>query len=40
MELMKLDEPILFQDELIKGDLKIKIYKPNFEVNWKVVRSF
>ena len=40
MELIKLDEPILFQDELIEGDLKIKIYKPNFEVNWKVIRRF
>ena len=40
LELTKLDEPILFQDELIEGDLKIKIYKPNFEVNWKVIRRF
>lgn len=40
MELIKLDEPILFQDELIEGDLKIKIYKPNFDVHWKVVNRF
>ena len=40
LELTKLDEPILFQDELIEGDLKIKIYKPNFDVNWKVSRRF
>ena len=40
LELIKLDEPISFLDELIKGDLKIKIYKPNFEVNWKISRRF
>ncbi len=40
LELIRIDKPISFQDELIEGDLKIKIYKPNFEVNWKVSRRF
>ena len=40
LELIKLEDPILFPDELIEGDLKIKIYKPNFEVNWKLRRRF
>ena len=31
---------IEFKDELIEGDLKIKIYKPNFHINWKVRRRF
>ena len=40
LELIKLDKPILFKDELIEGDLKIKIFQPNFRVNWKVVNRF
>ena len=40
LELIKLEDPIVFQDELIEGDIKIKIYKPNLEVNWKVRRRF
>ena len=40
LELIKLEDPIIFQDELIEGDIKIKIYKPNLEINWKVRRRF
>ena len=40
LELIKLDKPITFEEELIKGDLKIKIYKPNFQIYWRVSRRF
>ena len=40
LELIKLDRPIHFDDELIKGKIKIKIYKPNFPTFWKINRKF
>ena len=40
LELIKLDCPIHFDDELIEKKIKIKIYKPNFPIFWKINRKF